>query len=100
MESNINCEIKARILKTSMLMQVMSSYTLIFVMMMFPVGESAFSLLSPCSSPATGICHCPVPIILSFPGTVGSRPVPVSAPHSSMGCLFKCFTIHPNYETS
>ena len=29
-------------------MQVMSSYTLIFVMMMFPVGESAFSLIQPC----------------------------------------------------
>ncbi len=28
-------------------MQVMSSYTLIFVMMMFPVGESAFSLFQP-----------------------------------------------------
>jgi hypothetical protein len=76
-----------------MLMQVMSSYTLIFVMMMFLIGEFAFSPIQPCHGHTSRIsCVCPEPSV--------SVPVFVSAPDSSMGCLLKCFTIHPNYETS
>ena len=83
-------------------MQVISSY--VYSLMMFLIGESAFSLIQPCHVRGTGtfpeyICESPRNRYRGFRSDLGS--ISASTLDSFMSFSLACFTIaiQPTYET-
>lgn len=76
-------------------MQAISSYTLILLMIMFPVGES----LSLPSSPATGTFPEYLCVFPNHRFRIDPVSTPASVGDSFMSCYLSRITIQPTYET-